>query len=226
MPVNLLHFLTFLAIIFSPCNNRLVIPQHNPPIIHPSYSIDNILIHLLHPTLTNPVFCIDNWESGQTSVDAAESMKHQSQEFSKNRELTISATSMPPHPSDLHLKNNGDCLTPLPKIITQPRPPPAPNEALRGSAKGRPSAHGTGTLQSQHIPVYAIATPSTSTTHPSALTMPNQSGTERIDKLTRAQKVKDFQAAEVALQQQLDANRKQQQKDKKTRQEAHKREEE
>ena len=56
--------------------------------------------------------------------------------------------------------------------------------------------------------------------------MTNQSGTERIDKLSRAQKVKDLQAAEVALQQQLDAKRKQQQKDKKTQQEAHKREEE
>ena len=65
-----------------------------------------------------------------------------------------------------------------------------------------------------------------STTHPSALTTPIQSGTERIDKLSQAQKVKDSQAAEAALQQQLDANQKLRQKDKKTRQEAHKREEE
>ena len=56
--------------------------------------------------------------------------------------------------------------------------------------------------------------------------MTNRSGTERIDKLSRAQKVKDLQAAEVALKQQLDAKWKQRQKKKKTRQEAHKREEE
>ena len=165
--------------------------QHNPSIIHPSNSIDNILIHPLHPTLTNPVFYINNWESQQTSVSAAESTKRQSQEFLKKRKLTISTTSMPPYPSNLHLKNNGDCKTPLAKIIPRPHPPPAPNEALQGSAKGRPSAHSTGTLQSQHISIHAIATPSTLTTHPSALTMTNQSGTERINKLNRAQKVKD-----------------------------------
>jgi hypothetical protein len=117
MPVNLLHFLTFLAIIFSPCNNQLAISQHNPSTIHPNNSIDNILLHPLHPTLTNPVLYINNWELRQTPVNTAESTKRQSQEFLKKHKFTISATSTPPHPSDLHLKNNGNCKTPLTKII-------------------------------------------------------------------------------------------------------------
>ena len=132
----------------------------------------------------------------------------------------------PPHPTDSHRKNNGIRSTPLKNFIPRSCPPPSPNKVSWGSAKVWPSAHDTGTQQSQRTFSPASAIPSTSTTCLSALTMTNRSGTERSDKLSWAQKVKDSQAAETALQKQLNAKRLQRLKEKKVRQDAHKKEEE